>query len=163
MSYDGNGTYNPPQPQYPVVSGNTIYAEDFNTIISDIAAALSIAFTRDGQAPATGDFDLGTHGLKNIATIAAVVAGLVISGTVSFSGGVAFLQSVSVPTKANGTNTTDAASCAFVLQTAMNAALPFQAGNAGKFLTTDGANAIWQTVPAPWGSTLYLNANCGGF
>lgn len=32
----------------------------------------------------------------------------------------------------------------FVQQVSMNSALPHQAGNAGKFLTTDGTNASWQ-------------------
>ena len=42
---------------------------------------------------------------------------------------------------------------------AFQTALPAQAGNAGKFVTTDGTNASWQPVV---GSTLYLYSNAGG-
>ena len=38
--------------------------------------------------------------------------------------------------------------------------LPQQAGNAGKFVTTDGTNATWAPVI---GNSLYLNANFGGY
>lgn len=47
------------------------------------------------------------------------------------------------PTAAAGTNTTQVATTAFVSATAFSAALPSQAGNAGKFVTTDGTNASW--------------------
>lgn len=167
MAYDGNGAYALPAPQYPAVAGNTIYAEDFNTLVADIATALSNVLVRDGQAAMTGDLDMGAKQIKNIAKIAAVVAGLVVSGTVTFQGAVSMLDNLNVAkgltvtqaaalngggttvTKAAGTNTTDIATCAFVLQTAMNAALPLQTGNAGKALYTDGTNAGWQAVPAP--------------
>lgn len=51
------------------------------------------------------------------------------------------------PTAAAGTATTQVANCAFVVATAFNAALPGQAGNAGKFVTTDGVNAYWSDTP----------------
>lgn len=47
------------------------------------------------------------------------------------------------PTAATGTATDQLATCAFVVATAFNAALPGQTGNAGKFITTDGTNAYW--------------------
>lgn len=151
MAYDGNGRYNLPTPQYPAISGSTIFAEDFNTIVSDIAQALSNALPRDGEAAMTGALDLGGNGLKNVATIAALATGLLISGAVTFNGAVQFTGHALAVTQPAGTNTADLATCAFVLQTAMNAALPAQAGNAGKTLVTDGFNATWQP------STMFSN------
>ena len=45
------------------------------------------------------------------------------------------------PTASVGTGTTQIATTAFVAATAFSTALPSQTGNAGKFVTTDGANA----------------------
>lgn len=50
------------------------------------------------------------------------------------------------PTAVVGTSTNQLATCAFVGATAFSAALPGQAGNAGKFVTTDGLNAYWADV-----------------
>lgn len=47
------------------------------------------------------------------------------------------------PTASTGTSTTQIATTAFVGATAFNTALPAQAGNSGKFVTTDGTNASW--------------------
>lgn len=135
MPYNGAGSYSPPAPQYPAIPGNIIYAEDFNTVIADIAAGLSLALPRDGQAAMTGNLNFGGFGINNLATIAAQVAGTTCSGTFTYSG------TLNVPTQANGTGGTLAASCQFVLNTAMNAALPGQAGKAGYILMTDGTNA----------------------
>lgn len=70
-----------------------------------------------------------------------------------------------VATQLPGNNTTLAASTAFVsagiAAAAFTTALPSQAGNAGKFVTTDGVNASWQTVPAA-GQDIYLQVNFGG-
>lgn len=155
MSYDGNGTYNPPQPQYPAIPNTTIYAEDFNTIVADIAAALSLVLVRDGQSPMTGDLNMGNNDIINLASIAASVAGLVISGTVTFQGGVSLLSTLNVAglttlasakgvTMPNGTNTADLATCAFVLQTAMQAALPSQPGGTARYdINSVGGIASW--------------------
>ena len=48
-----------------------------------------------------------------------------------------------VPTAANGTNNNQAASTAFVVSAALSSSLPGQAGNAGKFITTNGTTASW--------------------
>ena len=52
-------------------------------------------------------------------------------------------------TAATGTSTNQIATCAFVAAQAFNVALPAQAGNSGKFVTTDGTNASWGVVPDP--------------
>jgi len=66
----------------------------------------------------------------------------------------AFTGIPTAPTAATGTSTAQLATCAFVVATAFNAALPGQPGNAGKFVTTDGINAYWSNV-AP----IYINAS----
>ena len=49
-----------------------------------------------------------------------------------------------------------------VTATAFSAALPNQAGNAGKFIATDGSNANWVAVPSV-AQNLYLNSLYGAF
>lgn len=46
-------------------------------------------------------------------------------------------------TQASGDNSTKFATTAFVAQIALNASLPGQTGNAGKFVQTNGTNAQW--------------------
>lgn len=53
------GTYTPASPQYPFIAGSLIVAADMNTVIADIAAALSVAWPRDGQAPPTANMPMG--------------------------------------------------------------------------------------------------------
>lgn len=60
----------------------------------------------------------------------------------------AFTGTPTAPTASTGTNTTQVATTAFVQQTAFNNSLPFQSGNAGKYVTTDGTNASWAAIPA---------------
>lgn len=59
----------------------------------------------------------------------------------------AFTGTPTAPTAASGTNTTQVATTAFVQQTSFDNSLPLQSGNAGKYVTTDGTNASWATVP----------------
>lgn len=66
------------------------------------------------------------------------IIGQAWTGAHNFTG-----ATVSVPTVAVGDSSNAAASTAFVAATAFSAALPSQAGNAGRFLTTDGSTASW--------------------
>ena len=50
-------------------------------------------------------------------------------------------------TQPSGDTSTKVASTAFVMTAAFNAALPSQAGNAGKFISTDGTDAFWVDAP----------------
>jgi len=61
----------------------------------------------------------------------------------------AFTGTPTAPTAAFGANNTTVATTAFVQQVALNNQLPLQAGNTGKYLTTDGSNASWGTVTIP--------------
>lgn len=68
------------------------------------------------------------------------------------------------PTATSGTSTTQIATTAFVGATAFSAALPSQAGNAGKYVTTDGLDASWADLPElPPGAIIYTALNFGGF
>ncbi len=51
-----------------------------------------------------------------------------------------------VPTATPGDSSSKAASTAFVVGTAFSAALPGQAGSAGRYLTTDGTSASWASL-----------------
>ena len=62
------------------------------------------------------------------------------------------------PTAAPGTNNTQIATTAFTVQQAFLAVLPDQAGNANKFITTDGTSASWAYIPSQ-----YQFETCGGF
>ena len=78
----------------------------------------------------------------------------------------AFTGVPTAPTASVGTSSGQIATTAFVTAVAMSAVLPAQASNAGKYITTDGTNASWASLPAatvPVGSALYLFQNCGGF
>jgi hypothetical protein len=58
-------------------------------------------------------------------------------------------------TASSGTSTTQIATCAFVAAQAFNVALPAQAGNAGKYVTTDGTNASWGSIASPIAESFY--------
>jgi len=73
----------------------------------------------------------------------------------------AFTGVPTAPTAATGTATTQLATCAFVVTTAFNAVLPGQAGNAGRFITTDGTNATWGRVAPAVQSQAYFFGQLG--
>lgn len=67
MPYNGTGTYNPiASPDFPAVPATTIRSSQYNNQIQDMAAALSLSLTRDGQSVATGDIPFGNHGITGL-------------------------------------------------------------------------------------------------
>jgi len=66
-----SGAYTPASPEYPAVAGTVIVAADFNTIIQDIADALSIAWPRDGQAPPTANMPMNGFRFTGVGDAAA--------------------------------------------------------------------------------------------
>lgn len=82
--------------------------------------------------------------------------------TIALTANPAFTGVPTAPTAAAGTNTTQIATTAFVVGTAFSAALPGQAGNAGKFVTTDGTSASWSYVPLTSGVSGILPVANGG-
>jgi hypothetical protein len=67
--------------------------------------------------------------------------------TIALSASPALTGTPTAPTATAGTNTTQIATTAYVVGTAFSSALPGQAGNAGKYVTTDGTTASWADVP----------------
>ena len=67
MPLNGSGAYTPPSPQFPAIANTLILASDYNTVLNDIAAALSQAVFRDGQGAFTGNQSMGGFKLTNMA------------------------------------------------------------------------------------------------
>ena len=162
MSLDGNGTYSPPAPQFPAIPNTVIYADDFNQIILDIATALSTAIFRDGQAAFTANQSMGGNKLTNlanganpqdavtmlqVATLDGVTGNIQAQLNAKFPNGGAMLDGTTAVTQPTGDSSQKVATTAFVMAAAFNAGLPAQAGNAGKFVTTDGVTGQWGVVP----------------
>jgi hypothetical protein len=69
------------------------------------------------------------------------IAGQTWAGSHNYTG-----ATITVPTATAGDATNNAASTAFVSATAFSAALPGQAGNANKFVRTNGTTASWSDL-----------------
>lgn len=162
MPYNGVGQFTSlGAPTFPAVSNTFILASYFNATMNDIFDGLSVALPRDGQAAMTGNLNLAGFKLTSLAngvqSTDAVNFGQVFTGG-SFTGAsltntmllgtvaAAAATSVTVPTPASSDNSSNAASTAFVQSVALNAALPDQAGNAGKVPTTDGTDVSWSAL-----------------
>lgn len=65
MSYNGSGVYTLPGAQ--LVNGEIVSATENNQFRNDVASALNVAWTRDGQSTATGNIPMGTHKLTGLA------------------------------------------------------------------------------------------------
>ncbi len=156
MPFDGNGTYNPPSPEYPAVADTTIEAADRNVIDLDIAEALTNCMTRDGQSPPTAPVPMGGQKLTGLAagsnvgdavryeqlTAQAAGIGIAWTGPQNFTAAV-----LTVATQASGDNSAKAASTAFVTAAAFNAALPLQGpGTENMVPISDGTDAAWGLV-----------------
>lgn len=125
MSRNGSGVYTLPAGN-PVVTGTTISTTWANNTLNDIAATLTDSIAADGQTPMTGDLDLNSNKLKNVAngtlpadgvnvsqltaatTVAAITSGTIngatIGATTPASGRFTTLESTT--TLAVGTNAT---------------------------------------------------------
>ena len=66
MSRNGTGTYSLPAGN-PVVTNTTISSTWANTTLSDIASALTGSVASDGQTPMTGNLDMNTRKVVNMA------------------------------------------------------------------------------------------------
>jgi hypothetical protein len=66
MSRNGTGTYNLPAGN-PVVTGTTISSTWANNTLADIATALTGSLAADGQTPATGNLDMNSNKIVNLA------------------------------------------------------------------------------------------------
>lgn len=147
-------------------SGATEVSLPSNTSIGNVSAA-ELAFLDGvtapvqtqfaGKADITGETYSGTHDFSGASLIApskANKAGETYSGNHDFTGGV-----INVPTQPITDASNKAASTAHVAAAAFSTALPGQAGNAGKVVTTDGANASWTNVKTVNGASLLEEGN----
>ena len=66
MSRNGSGTYTLPAGN-PVVTSTTISSTWANNTLTDIASALTGSLAADGQTPATGNIDLNSNKIVNLA------------------------------------------------------------------------------------------------
>jgi len=163
MPLDANGVYTPPAPEFPAVPGTIIRAAEFNFIILDLAGALSLAYFRNGLTPMRADVDMDGHDLKNVHDITGVreIVGdnvTLRTLTLALRGAVSVANSITVPTRELGDNSSHAASTAFVQAAAFQSSLPAQGPETEGFtIVSDGDEASWQD-PAPdyWAAVLAL-------
>lgn len=151
MAYNGSGTFQSlPPPDYPAVAGEVIYAARFNAVIQDILDGLSQAFVRDGQAAATGNFNMNSFRLTGLG------AGAVTGHALEYAQWVAGFTTPpvhpEVPTLTDGDATTEVINGNYLetalVRAALTAGLPGQGGNTGKWIKTDGTNASWASITA---------------
>lgn len=83
MAFNGAGVYElPAPPTFPAVSGTKIRASYFNSTIQDLATALSLCWTRDGQSTATGTMnflDVNVGGSLEVSTSITVAGAAVLT------------------------------------------------------------------------------------
>lgn len=65
MSYNGSGVYT--LPGSALNNGEVVSATENNQFRNDVASALNVAWTRDGQAPATANIPMGSHKFTGLA------------------------------------------------------------------------------------------------
>jgi hypothetical protein len=118
MSRNGSGTYTLPAGN-PVVTGTTISTTWANNTLNDIAATLTDSVAADGQTPMTGDLDLNSNKIVNLAvgTFAgnAVEYSQLVAATsvVTITGGTINGATIGATTPASGRFTTLEATGAF--------------------------------------------------
>jgi hypothetical protein len=96
MSRNGTGTYVLPTGN-PVVPNTAITVSWANGTLNDIANALTQSLAADGQTPVTGNLNMNSNNINNVATLNATtenvstsnVTNLNVSGTATFGGTVA--------------------------------------------------------------------------
>lgn len=109
--------------------------------------------TMVGTQAVTGDLSVSGTLSGPSMTAKGNVAGQAWTGAQDFTG-----ATTTVATQSAGNSSTLAASTAFVAATAFASALPAQAGNAGKYVTTDGTNASWAALNVTGGASVVSSA-----
>src|SRR5438309_8533247 len=101
MPFDGSGNYVPAAaPNFPAAAGATIVSSYYNNVINDLATALSICITRDGQGKPSANIDWNAKNLTNVGTLGAVTS--TISGSSTIGGNLTVAGNLSI-----GGTTTD--------------------------------------------------------
>lgn len=90
MPFDGAGNYVPAAaPNFPAISGNVVAATYYNNVINDIATALTLCITRDGQGKPSAAIDWNAKNLTNVAAFgaaSATITGALTAGSLVVSG-----------------------------------------------------------------------------
>lgn len=73
MPFNGAGQYSPPGSDFPAVPATLIESTHFNNVVNDLATALSLCVTKDGQQTLTANIPMGTFRLTGLG--AGVAAG----------------------------------------------------------------------------------------
>jgi hypothetical protein len=178
MSRNGSGTYSLPAGN-PVVTGTTIASTWANNTLSDIASALTGSVASDGQTPMTGNLDLNSNKITNLANATlstdavayGQVSGLITVGTSilkgSGSGGIsnatagtdycAATTGSSVLKGASGNTTAATAGTDYVAPaTATNFTAQQYFGNVA---LTDAATIAWAANTAQVATFTFVSSN----
>ena len=91
---------------------------------------------------------IGDVSAAELATLNGVTSNIQAQLNAKLTNKGALLDGTTAVTQPTGDSSTKVATTAFVMTAAFNTALPAQAGNAGKFVTTDGVKASWADAPA---------------
>jgi hypothetical protein len=90
MPFDGSGNYVPPgAPDFPAVAGQVIVSSYYNAVINDLASALSLCITRDGQGKPSANIDWNGKNLTDVGAFAAAsssITGAISAGSLSVTG-----------------------------------------------------------------------------
>lgn len=128
-----------------LLNGTTADAGQVMTDLNAIASNVNANAAKNGV----------NSDITSLTALISIAAGLTITGASifnsSFTNGSIIGSTIDGTstgvTQATGTSTLQLATTAFVANQAFSTALPNQAGNAGKFLKTDGTNAFWSFIP----------------
>lgn len=71
MAFNGSGSYSAPASSFPAVSGAVIDSTKYNTVVNDIASALSTCVTKDGQSTITSNQPMSGYKHTGVANAAA--------------------------------------------------------------------------------------------
>lgn len=136
------------QAELNILDGATVSTAELN-VLDGITASTAELNILDGAVVSTAELNAleGVAGnvqeQLNAEALARAQADVLLAPKAS----PAFTGTPTAPTAPVGTNTTQIATMAALQQAAFSAALPAQAGQAGRFLSTDGANASWAQAP----------------
>lgn len=127
-----------------------------------LTGATLLDASASGEVRLPANTSIGGVGASELATLDGVTSSVqtqfdnitntLLPGKVDEVGGtaqdLALTGTPTAPTAAPGTNSNQIATMAALLAQAFATALPDQAGNSGKFVTTDGVNASWRSLSA---------------
>lgn len=129
-----------------LLNGNIADAGQVMTDLNAIASNVNANAAKNGV----------NSDITSLTALISIAPGLTITGATitssSFVGGTIIGSTIDSTTtgvtQAVGTSTTQLATTEFVANQAFSTALPNQAGNGGKFLSTNGITAFWSFLPS---------------